>query len=62
MEKTKKLVKTLENIYGNGLIGLASQVGYLTGVLMSLELEYKSAGFQIESHIDWLLKKKKNNE
>lgn len=55
MKQTDKLIKTIENYYGNGHMGLASQVGYLTGVLKSLEREYKSAGAFIEEHTDFLL-------
>lgn len=58
MEKTKELIKTLEAFYGNGHIGLASQVGYLTGVLKALELEYKSCGGWIEEHTNWLKQNK----
>jgi hypothetical protein len=56
MNQTDRLIKTIENYYGNGHMGLASQVGYLTGVLKSLEREYKSAGGFIEEHTDFLLK------
>ena len=59
MKKTNELIKTLEEFYGNGHLGLASQVGYLTGVLKSLELEYKSAGTWIEEHTNWLKQHKK---
>lgn len=59
MNQTNELIKTLENFYGNGHLGLASQVGYLTGVLKSLELEYKSCGGWIEEHTEWLKKNKK---
>lgn len=54
MKQTNELIETLEAFYGNGHIGLASQVGYLTGVLKSLELEYKSCGGWIEKHTNWL--------
>jgi len=57
MEQTNRLIKVLENFYGNNHLGLASQVGYLTGVLKALELEYKSAGGFIEEHTDFLLEK-----
>jgi hypothetical protein len=60
MKKTNELIKTLEEFYGNGHLGLASQVGYLTGVLKSLELEYKSCGGWIEEHTDWLKQNKIN--
>jgi hypothetical protein len=57
MKQTDRLIKTIESFYGNGHLGLASQVGYLTGVLKSLELVYKSAGTFIEGHTDFLLEK-----
>jgi len=62
MTKTDKLIKKLEEFYGNGHIGLASQVGYLTGVLKALELEYKSAGDWIAGHTDWLKQHKINKK
>lgn len=58
MKKTNELIETLESFYGNGHLGLASQVGYLTGVLKALELEYKSAGGWIEEHTNWLKQNK----
>lgn len=59
MKQTKELVDVLESFYGNTHIGLASQVGYLTGMLKSLEQEYKSCGSRIKEHTDWLKKNKK---
>jgi len=56
MKETDKLIKTLEGFYGNGPIGLASQVGYLTGVLKEIEYEYKSAGDILNSHSLWIKK------
>lgn len=57
MKQTERLVKTIETFYGNNHLGLAQQVGYLTGVLKSLEAEYKSAGGFIDEHTDFLLEK-----
>ena len=62
MEHSTNFIKTLEEFYGNGHLGLASQVGYLTGVLKSLELEYKSCGGWIEEHTDWLKQNKINKK
>lgn len=59
MKKTDKLIKKLEEFYGNGHLGLASQVGYLTGLLKCIEEEYKSAGDFIAGHTDWISKHKK---
>lgn len=56
MEQTKKLIHALETRYGNGHLGLASQVGYLTGVIKSLELEYKSCGKLIAEHAEHVKK------
>lgn len=56
MKQTERLVKAIETSYGNGHLGLASQVGYLTGVLRCLEAEYESAGTFIKEHTDYLLK------
>ena len=60
MKKTKELVRELESLYGNHHFGLASQVGYLTGVLKSMESEVKGASKYIEDHIDWLVNENKN--
>ena len=57
MKQTKRLIHTIETFYGNNHLGLASQVGYLTGVLKGLEMEYKSAGTFIEEHTDFLQEK-----
>ena len=55
MKQTKRLTSQLELQYGNNHMGLAQQVGYLTGVLKALETEYKSAGTFIEEHTDYLI-------
>lgn len=61
MKQTKRLVRELETLYGNHHIGLASQVGYLTGVLKAMESEVKGASKFIEDHTDWLGNENKNN-
>lgn len=59
MEQSNKFIKTLEEFYGNGHIGLASQVGYMSGLLKGLELECKGVSKYIQEHTDWLKKHKK---
>jgi len=56
MNKTNELIKILDEFYGNGILGLASKVGYLTGMLKEIELEYKSAGTIYEEHIQHIKK------
>jgi hypothetical protein len=57
---TDKLIKTLQQFYGNGHIGLASQVGYLTGLLKGMEEGHKVVGKCIGDHTEWLKQHKKN--
>jgi len=59
MEQSNKFIKTLEEFYGNGHIGLASQVGYMSGLLKGLELEVEGVSKYIQDHTDWLKKNKK---
>lgn len=59
MKHTKRLTSQLELQYGNNHVGLAQQVGYLTGVLKALETEYKSAGTFIDKHTDHLVQTEK---
>ena len=59
MEHSTNFIKTLEEFYGNGHIGLASQVGYMSGLLKGLELEVEGVSKYIEDHTDWLNKNKK---
>lgn len=54
MKHTKQLISQLQLQYGNNTLGLAQQVGYLTGVLESLEEEYKSCGAHIDRQTEWL--------
>lgn len=62
MEQATKFIKTLEEFYGNGHLGLASQVGYMSGLLKALELEVKGAGKFIGDHTDWLKKHKQKDK
>ena len=55
MKQTKRLISQLELQYGNNHIGLASQVGYLTGVLKSMESEVKGVSEFIEGVNDYLI-------
>ena len=55
MKQTKRLVSQLELQYGNNHLGLASQVGYLTGVLKSMESEVKGVSEFIEGVNDYLI-------
>ena len=55
MKQTKRLVSQLELQYGNNQLGLASQVGYLTGVLKAIEEAIEGTGELIEDHIDYLM-------
>ena len=59
MEQSNRFIKTLEEFYGNGHLGLASQVGYMSGLLKGLELEVKGVSKYIEEHTDWLNMNKK---
>ena len=59
MEHSTNFIKTLEEFYGNGHIGLASQVGYMSGLLKGLELEVKGVSKYIKEHNDWLKQNKK---
>jgi len=59
MEQSNKFIQTLEEFYGNGHLGLASQVGYMSGLLKALELEVEGAGKFIGDHTEWLKKNKK---
>ena len=62
MEQSNNFIKTLEEFYGNGHLGLASQVGYMSGMLKALELEVKGAGKFIQEHTDWLKQNKINKK
>ena len=55
MKQTKRLISQLELQYGNNHMGLASQVGYLTGVLKSMESEVKGVSEFIEGVNDYLI-------
>ena len=59
MKQTKRLVRELETLYGNNHLGLASQVGYLTGVLKSMESEVKGVSKFIDEHTDFLIQTEK---
>ena len=62
MEQANKFIKHLEEFYGNGHLGLASQVGYMSGMLKCLETEVKGAGKFIGDHTDWLKQNKINKK
>ena len=62
MEQSIKFIKTLEEFYGNGHIGLASQVGYMSGMLKSLEMDVKGVGKCIQEHTDWLKQNRINKK
>ena len=55
MKHTKRLTSQLELQYGNNHLGLARQVGYLTGVLKALEEAVEGTGEFIEDHTDYLI-------
>ena len=59
MKQTKRLVSQLELQYGNNHMGLASQVGYLTGVLKAIEEAVEGTGEFIEDHTDYLIQSEK---
>ena len=59
MKQTKRLIHELESLYGNHHLGLASQVGYLTGVLKSMESEVEGISEFIEDHTDYLIQTEK---
>ena len=59
MKQTKRLISQLELQYGNNHMGLASQVGYLTGVLKSMESEVKGVSEFIDEHTVFLIRSEK---
>lgn len=59
MKQTKRLISQLELQYGNNQLGLASQVGYLTGVLKAIEEAIEGTGEFIEDHTDHLVQAEK---
>ena len=62
MKQTKRLISQLELQYGNNHMGLASQVGYLTGVLKSMESEVEGISKFIEDHTDYLIQSERAPE
>ena len=60
MKQTKRLISQLELQYGNNHMGLASQVGYLTGVLKSMESEVEGISKFIEDHTDYLIQSERS--
>ena len=60
MKQTKRLISQLELQYGNNHMGLASQVGYLTGVLKSMESEVEGVSEFIDEHTDFLIQTEKS--
>lgn len=59
MKQTKRLTSQLELQYGNNHMGLAQQVGYLTGVLKAIEEAVEGTGQFIEEHTDYLVQTEK---
>lgn len=59
MKHTKRLAAQLELQYGNNHMGLAQQVGYLTGVLKAIEQAIEGTGQCIEEHTDHLIQSEK---